>query len=98
MVDVCGFFDLDEARTARRQLQDEQLHADILIRERGEDEGALQEEYWLRVEATGARAAAAMFPHEEEHPGAGLVCGQCGAEVATDATVCPRCGGRFEEP
>ena len=102
MVDVCGFFSLDDAREARARLQLERLHADVLIREsEPTDDGGRSEEFWLRVEASGIRTAAGIFAQEEDADapgGDGRTCGQCGAELAPEAATCSSCGARLEGP
>ena len=67
MVDYCGFLDLDEARQARETLRGERVVSDILIREAPETtaDGAVQEEYWLRVEAAKFRRVAPILGFDQ---------------------------------
>jgi hypothetical protein len=105
MADFCGFLSLDEARAAREELREHQVRTEILIREvPTDDTGArLEEEYWLRVEATKARLVAGVLgipaggdtPQVDEE--AGFQCGDCGHHVADEEKFCPGCGARFED-
>jgi len=55
-VDYCGFLALDEARHARERLRDAGIRAEILIRDAPPVDagGPIEEEYWLRVDASRA--------------------------------------------
>jgi len=61
LAEYCGFLDLDDARAAREHLRGEGIRSDILIRESPSDDGAAEEEYWLRVEAKRFRHVAKLL-------------------------------------
>jgi hypothetical protein len=105
MGDYCGFLTLDEAREARDRLRARRIRAEIVVRE---PTGApmdqpIQEEFWLRVEASRIREVARIVgfvPEVEEESGEEedtFECGACGHRVAADELFCPNCGGQFEE-
>jgi hypothetical protein len=103
MADYCGFFDLNDARSARERLAAEQILADIVIRRSPEAarENPLGEEYWLRVEAAKYRLAAPVLGFHDadsEQADEKLACSACGEAVGAEATRCARCGTIFEEP
>lgn len=107
LVDYCGFLSLEEARGARDRLRSEGIRSEIAIREDlGSNlDGALQEEYWLRVEQSAFPRATDLLGFDAadaaEHAGEGgessFSCGDCGREVAASETFCPHCGARFDE-
>ena len=102
MVEYCGFLGLEEARRARDRLKEEQIRSEIVIRE---SPGSLQadrveEEYWLRVERDRYKQAVARLGFDEAtagHADDTFQCGQCGAEVASEESSCPKCGAHFED-
>lgn len=102
MAEYCGFLDLDEARQARDTLRRERIAADILIQEGPETgpDGPIQEEYWLRVEATRFRLAAPILGFDRAEQAADdaetSTCGTCGYQFAAEEQFCPGCGSRFE--
>jgi hypothetical protein len=95
MREYCGFLALDDAREQRDRLRAEGIDADILIREAPDSGGAIEEEYWLRVDAAAwARAASILDTDVEESADpAPFACDRCGTAV-TDR--CPKCGARFD--
>ena len=105
LAEYCGYFSLDEARSARDRLREQRIRSDIVVREPPDaswDE-PVREEYWLRVDISCARKIAAVLgdlPEVEdaaEEEGAGFACGDCGQKVAADETFCPECGARFDD-
>lgn len=102
MLDYCGFFELDDARQARDTLKPSGIPSDIVIREVPDPEtnGAVQEEYWLRVPPRAFRQTSAVLGYDasssESEDSGKLACGQCGREVAAEESFCAGCGARFE--
>jgi hypothetical protein len=99
MVDFCGFFSLDEARAARDRLREDGIRSEITIRESaGADlHEAIDEEYWLRVDASRFEGAAGILGWAEADDGdEAPACSDCGAAVDEEAARCPSCGASFE--
>ena len=103
MVEFCGFLLLDEARAARDRLRGEGIRAQILIRESpaSDGSGTLEEENWLLVERDRQRQVRTLLGFDEhqeaETEDETFDCGECGAQVASEETFCPKCGARFED-
>lgn len=100
MADYCGFLDLDEARQSRERLRAEGIRSDILIREVPvEPSGSsFQEEYWLRIDATKSRQAAALLDYAASAAidEGQTLCDACGATMSSQESFCSACGHRFE--
>ncbi|MCP3981482.1 MAG: hypothetical protein GY716_19460 [bacterium] len=98
MAEMCGYFHLEEARAARRVLREHQIRSEIVIRDCPDPDR--DEEYWLRVERSGIRAADRLL-HEIESgsatAGDSVACSKCGEVVSAAESFCPKCGTRFEE-
>jgi hypothetical protein len=102
MVDYCGFLGLVEAREARDSLRLEGIRSEIVIRESPESaiDRPIKEEYWLRVEHGSYRSCSAIlgFDHvEPDEDDAAFNCSSCGQIVSAEASICPKCGARFED-
>ena len=110
LADYCGFFELDEAREARERLREKEIRSEIVIRDAPASEGtdSIEEEYWLRVDATRMAESIAALGFEATAgdegdaaaatgDGAGFDCGECGHSVREEDTACPGCGARFDE-
>jgi hypothetical protein len=99
MVEFCGFFSLDDARSARDRVHDLGVRTDILIRESPDAErsGSLVEEYWLRVDAVRFREVEALLGDAAPEAAEPLACSACGRAIAADAVSCASCGASFEE-
>ena len=106
LLPFCGFLTLDEARSAREQLRESGIPADILIREVETDQETL-EEYWIRVPRRRFAEVSDVLHEEpaqaeekegngEVHQGEVFSCSACGEDVEGDADVCPHCGARFD--
>jgi len=95
VADYCGFFTLDEARASRDILRGKGIRSEIAIRDAPSAPGEpVEEEYWLRVEATLMRQAAALLDEAAPEPddADAALCGSCAKEVPDDADACPHCG------
>lgn len=102
MVEYCGFLGLDEARQARDRLKEEKIRSEIVIRESPGSFATerVEEEYWLRVERDRYKQAVEHLGFDEAAPAGSddtFQCGECGAEVASEESFCPKCGARFED-
>jgi hypothetical protein len=113
LLDYCGFMNLDEARGDRDQLREAGIGTDIVIREAPESppDGAIVEEYWLRVDVQQHTRAMNLLSHdasvEAREPAGKAVgdvdgeeefdCGACGHSVGESETSCPKCGARFDD-
>ena len=97
--DYCGFFTLDEARASRNLLRQRGIRSEIAIRDApGVPGEPVEEEYWLRVEATLMKQAAALLDHADAELSADeeRTCGNCRKAVAAGESFCPHCGERFD--
>ena len=56
----------------------------------------VEEEYWLRVEATQMKQAAALLDAQIAEAAATAHCSNCSKEVSAEETFCPHCGERFD--
>jgi hypothetical protein len=102
MAEYCGFLGLEEARDARDRLKQERIRSEIVIRESPGSLNAdvVEEEYWLRVERDRRKDAVKHLGFDTVESGAPdetFSCGECGAEVLSEASACPKCGVRFED-
>ena len=101
LADFCGFFSLEEARSARERLRVERIHSEIVIREipGGDWDGPPEDEFWIRVDKSRAKEVVALLG-ETRTSGSSetFSCGECGKEVAVEESFCPGCGARFEDP
>ena len=105
MGEYCGFLALDEARSARDRLRERRIRSEIVVREPLDAawESPVQEEYWLRVDASRIKEVAALIGDvpevdpADEPDGTGFACGDCGHFVPEDAASCAKCGARFED-
>ena len=99
MIEYCGFESLEDARGARDVLRQAGIRNEIVIRD-GPDS---HEEFWLHVDRDRFAQAAALLGFDEatheshETDDSTFQCGECGAEVASEESFCPKCGARFEE-
>jgi hypothetical protein len=105
MGEYCGFLVLDEARSARDRLRERRIRCEIAVREPldADWESPVQEEYWLRVDATRVKEVAALIgdvpeiDRTDEPVETGFACGDCGHQVPENAAGCPECGARFDD-
>ena len=106
MADYCGFFELDEARTARDRLRGASVRCDVVIREPPDADlsAPIKEEFWIRVEASSAGAAARVLGYDpvseelaQEEKAETFDCGDCGKPVQAEEIFCPHCGASFED-
>jgi hypothetical protein len=106
MAEYCGFFSVDDARDARDRLREKRIRSDIVIREApgAPFDEPVEEEYWLRVDASMFKQAAALLdqdqpPEEEEEPSGGgtFRCSECGHTVNAEEAFCAKCGARFDD-
>lgn len=101
MADYCGFFSLDDARTARTKLRELQIRTEVVIREQpGADLLApVEEEYWIRVDASRIREVSMVLDNPTAAAPADdtFACSDCGKDVAGEESSCPHCGARFED-
>jgi hypothetical protein len=104
MAEYCGFFSVDDAREARDRLRQKQIRSDIVIREAPDAplDQPIEEEYWLRVDASMFRQASALLDQEDPVEEDAAVaetfkCSECGHSVNTEETFCAKCGARFDE-
>lgn len=106
MTDYCGFLSLEEARQARDRLRPARIRSEIVIREApaASWNEPLQEEYWIRVDASGYQKAWDLLGFDPvpaagsgESEAATVSCSQCGKHVAEEESFCPSCGARFED-
>jgi hypothetical protein len=99
MVDYCGFFALDDARDARRQLKASGILTEIAIRDvPGLDND--DEEYWLRVEASHIAQVTKILGFDPASDAAGdesFRCDSCGEAVSAQESFCSHCGAKFDE-
>ena len=99
MVDYCGFFSLDDARDARRQLKAAGILTEIAIRDvPGLDND--DEEYWLRVEATHIAQVTKILGFDPAGDATGdesFRCDSCGETVSSHESFCSNCGAKFDE-
>jgi hypothetical protein len=98
LVDFCGFFSLEEARTARDELRERRIRTEIVVREAPDAawDAPVREEYWLRVDPSRLQDVEHALTDEASEPPADFSCSECGQAVATEERFCPRCGARFE--
>ncbi len=99
MANLCGFLSIDEARDAREKVRQASLPVEILIRDIVGDDGAVQEEYWLRARPKDFRVVAGLVgyaPPTTEHAEDEFTCSACGATVRASDDACPGCGLGFE--
>lgn len=98
MVDYCGFFALDDARDARRQLKAAGILTEIAIRDvPGLDND--DEEYWLRVEAAHIAKVTKIIGFDPAADATGedsFRCDSCGESVSAQENFCSHCGARFD--
>ena len=101
MGELCGYFDLGEARHARDILHQNMIPAEISIRSSPETQvdGAVVEEYWLRADVRQIRQAAALIEQqpEPEETGGTFKCSNCDRPVREEESFCANCGMRFKE-
>ena len=101
MAEVCGYFDLGEARQVRDRLHEKGIAAEIAIRASPETrpEGAVVEEYWLSADAQQIRQAVTVVDQEPDPADAGgsLKCSNCDRPVREEESFCANCGMRFAE-
>jgi hypothetical protein len=100
MIDLIGFVDEAEARSARAALKAANVSCELVIREAfGPGSGRGADEYWIRVPAGSAAAAATALGSAglsgAEHQTAAPdlredACPSCGAPLGPDED-CPRC-------
>jgi hypothetical protein len=96
VADYCGFFSLDEARHSRDVLREKDIRSEIAIRDAPAMPGdPVEEEYWLRVEATQMKAARALLDTVTTAPGEEILCGNCDKPVGADEAACPHCDEKF---
>ena len=101
MAEYCGFLGLDEARQARDRLKQQRIRAEIVIRESpgSLDADVVEEEYWLHVERDRKKEAVkhlGFHTVESDVPDETFSCGECGHDVRSEESFCPKCGARFE--
>lgn len=104
--EFCGFFSLEEAVEARKQLREAGLVGDILIRDapqlEGEDSQA--DEFWLLIDPAQAKHVQSVLDFEgvplEDETGKQeeLVCPGCQSKRDPRDRICLRCGLGFGEP
>ncbi len=104
LIDICGYFDLDEARQVRDQLHRHKIASELVIRTSPETPtaGDVVEEYWLRAEAAQIRQVKAMLEGSAADSTAGRTtegfkCSNCGRPVNKEESFCANCGMRFSE-
>lgn len=84
MADYCGFLTMEDARQARDLLRKARIASEIVLRDTPGAEGAIVEEYWLRVPTDGLSRAAAILGYEAEEEAAPAEEAEA-AEAAEDA-------------
>ena len=102
--EFCGFITLDDVREAQDRLGGEEIHSEIVVRQRPRSNAdpSLVEEFWLRVDRDRIREVFKLLgidevPAGEEMADDSFTCGDCGAEVSSSESFCSGCGARFED-
>jgi len=98
LLDLVGFIDEHEARDARGRLRAARITSELVIRDApasasSVEDGEAADEYWIRVPASQAHAAAEVL--ELQAVLSEDACPFCGAPVEGEGD-CPRCGHRLE--
>ena len=102
MAEVCGYFDLDEARRARDLLHENDIQGEVHIRSSPETKpgGAVVEEYWLCADASQMARVVPLIdqdPEPSDAPAGDFNCSNCGRPVREEETFCANCGMRFAD-